>query len=434
MGDTVLIFGAGAREHALAKAYLKSDLVSRVVVAPGNTWMKRDGIQVDRSCSLKDAESMLKVALKYSPDLADVAQDDALASGTVDLLLDNGIPAFGPTKAAARIEWDKSWSRDFMKKYGIPSPKFKSFDDPNIAKSYVKELYSVNPDSYVFVKASGLAAGKGALAAHTLQEALECIDRMKTFGKAGEIFVIEEGLVGEEFSFYAICDGTNYIPLMSAQDHKRLLDHDRGPQTGGMGVVAPTGLTSSLEDKISENFIHPVLEGMKKEGHPYVGILYFSGILVDDQIFSIEYNARWGDPECQAILPGLKTDYYSLVKKALDGNLGEIQVEFDGKTRVCVVGASFGYPQDYSDVKGKLVYGLEALHDVELFSAGLGDMDGRTVANGGRLFSVVGEGDNVLSARKIAYGAISTVAIENNLLHFRTDIGWRDVLRHFKSQ
>ncbi|RMG33926.1 MAG: phosphoribosylamine--glycine ligase [Methanobacteriota archaeon] len=437
MTNKVLIFGSGAREHALAVTYLQSPHVNKVIVAPGNSWMQisTEGLEIDPDCSLKDATSMVRIAEKHRPDLIDVAQDDALAAGTVDLLTKAGFRVFGPTKAAARIEWDKAWARQFMKRHGIPSPEFHVFSEKTSAMEFVEREYSQNPSKSLFIKASGLAAGKGALKATSLEEAKLAIQKMDTFGEAGKTFVIEEGLEGEEFSFYAISDGIHFLPLISAQDHKRQLDHDLGEQTGGMGVVAPTSVTEDLDKQIIEDFIAPVIKNMEKEGIPYIGILYFSGIVTSKGMYAIEYNARWGDPECQAILPSLETDYFNLVTSCLEGKLDTQSVKFDGKTRICLVGASFGYPVDYSIVKGKRLLGLDTLEeDILFFSAGLAEQEGQPVANGGRLFSLVAAGSNIVEARKKVYSAMSSLMIEGNLLHFRTDIGWRDLSRILSPQ
>lgn len=437
MGATVLILGSGGREHALAVTYLKSPKVDKVVVAPGNPWMAitNGKIEVDSNCSLKDPNSMLNVAKKHTPVLVDVAQDDALAHGTVDLLTSNGFRVFGPTQAAARIEWDKAWARQFMERVGIPSPEYRVFTDLETALDYVAEIYASEPKKCLFIKASGLAAGKGALKATCLQEAKTAIEKMKSFGEAGKKFVIEDGLEGEEFSFYALCYGDGYVPLMSAQDHKRQFDHDLGDQTGGMGVIAPTSATNGLEEEIATKFIAPVISNLNKDGTPYVGILYFSGIITSNGIYAIEYNARWGDPECQAILPGLKGDYFDLVNQCIEHNLMPSKIQFDERIRICLVGASFGYPNDYSKVRGRRLLGIENLtENVLFFSAGLAEENGFPVANGGRLFSLVTDGNDVVEARTKAYAAMASLIIDGNLLHYRTDIGWRDMLRHLNSQ
>ncbi len=436
---TIMICGSGAREHAISAAYEKSPHVEKIIVAPGNDWMtinRYKPVIIEKNCSLKDPDSLLQIAQKHKPDIVDVAQDDALAMGTTDLLQEHGFNVFGPTKAASRIEWDKAWSREFMRKYGIPHPKFRIFKDQDSAEIYVKEIYATNPSKTLFIKASGLCGGKGALKATSLDKAVEAIAKMKDFGEAGETFLIEDGLKGEEFSFYAISDGDTFEIMGTAQDHKRLNNHDEGPHTGGMGAVSPALLVKGKEKTIAEKFVSTAIEGLRQEGVPFIGILYFSGMITDEgQIYAIEYNARWGDPECQAILPGLTNDYAELVLACLKGNLDKVSVKFDNLTRVCVVGASHGYPINYSHVKGKRIFGIESLYhsDTLLFSAAIGNNNGLPVAAGGRLFSVVGVGNNIIDAKRKAYAGISQIAIEKNLLHYRSDIGWHDVLRYYQN-
>ena len=433
---TIVIIGSSAREHVISCAYEKSPLVNRVIVAPGNDFIAY-GIDkktiTDKNCSLKDPGSILALARKYKPDLIDVAQDNALALGTVDLLQDNGFLVFGPTKQAARIEWDKRWSREFMQTYNIPHPDFKYFDDESVGKDYVQEIYLNDPNRLVYVKAAGLCAGKGALKSTCLEEAIMNIGLMKTFpDRAGEVFLIEEGLVGEEFSYYCINDGRSYHPFKSAQDNKTALNFDKGDQTGGMGAISPALVTLTLPHRIEASMVNPAIGGMAKEGVPFKGILYVGGIVTEEGIKNIEYNARWGDPECQAVLPSLETDYAELVMACIDGRLKDIEIEQDEKTRVCVVGASRGYPNDYSDVMGKRIYGIDdamRMEGISVFGAGVAVQEGRFYANGGRLFSIVAEGDDILDAKQKAYSAMAHVSIEGNNLHYRTDIGWRDVER-----
>lgn len=430
---TVLIIDAGARGHALCEAYLKSPNVNKVIVAPGNDFIaygKEDRVTIDKNCSLKDPRTILKIAQKYEPDIIDVAQDDALAAGAVDLLTKNRYPTFGPTKAASQIEWNKKESRKFMSRHKIPTPWFRHFTSEYIAKEYVKYLYNQDSHQLIYIKAAGLCGGKGALDAADLNTALDRIEQMKKFGDAGKTFVIEEGLKGEEFSSYAISDGTTYHIFKSAQDNKKL--YPLGPQTGGVGAISPAMVTESIEKDIEEQQISRAIQGMQKEGNLYTGILYLGGILTDRGINTIEFNARWGDPEVQTVLPGLKTDYTEIILACLEGRLKDIDIKEDNKTRVCVVGSSRGYPGDYSDVKGKEIYGLEDAMEhkgVTVFGAGIKVEGNRFYADGGRLFSIVGEGRDIIEAKKNAYSAIAGINIEGNNLHYRTDIGWRDVER-----
>lgn len=431
----VLIIGAGAREHAISTTYEKSEKVDSIIISPGNdfiAWQRKKRVLVDKDCNLKDAESILKVAQRHKPDLIDVAQDDALASGATDLLRKNGFLVFGPSKSAARIEWDKKWSRDFMLKNGIPLPEYKSFNSQDDALVYIKEIYSKIPQKLLYIKATGLCAGKGALKAENLSQALQAISQMKEFGKAGETFLIEEGLVGEEFSFYAISDGKSFKIFKSAQDNKTIYNFDQGDQTGGIGAISPVSITTPISNEIIEKQILRVITGMQKEGIPYTGILYLGGIANNGHTNTIEYNARWGDLECQTILPGIQNDYLDIVLACVNSKLNEINIVEDDKTRVCVVGCAKGYPGDYSPVKGKRIFGIEEvtrLPGIRFYSAGISVKDGKFYANGGRLFSVVAEGKDIIKAKERAYAAIAKIHIEGNNLHYRTDIGWREVER-----
>lgn len=437
---TVMIVGSGAREHALSHAYEESPQVGRIIVSPGNDFIafrREKEVLIDKNCSLKDPASILALAQKYKPDIVDVAQDDALALGTVDLLRENWFLAFGPTKDSARIEWDKKWSRQFMQRHDIPHPTFKYFTSPQEATMFAEHLYTRNPTTLLYTKATGLCAGKGALKSESLEQAIENIQKMKSFGSAGEVFLIEQGLVGEEFSSYAISDGEHYHIFKSAQDNKTVSDNDQGDQTGGMGAVSPAMVTAPYAEMIENELIAKAIKGMAAEGNPYRGILYLGGIMTEAGPMNIEYNSRWGDPECQAVLPSLQTDYVRMVKECLGvagwkGDLRMIETSQDSKTRVCVVGASRGYPGDYSAAKGKEIFGLEEamkMKDVLVFGAGIKIEDGHFYANGGRLFNIVGEGNNIVEAKGKADEAMKLVNIEGDNLHYRTDIGWRDAER-----
>ena len=433
----ILIIGSGAREHAISHAYEKSKQVDKIIVAPGNDFIeynRKKEVIVDKNCNLKKPETILEIARKYKPNLIDVAQDDALALGTVDLLQKNGFTVFGPTKNAARIEWDKKWAREFMVKYNIPHPHFNSFDSESSAKEYVNDLYNKSPNKIIYIKATGLCGGKGALRATNKSEAITQIEKMKSFGDAGRVFLIEEGLEGEEFSYYAISDGKSYHLFKSAQDNKRVYNFDEGPQTGGMGANSPALVTEQISTEIEEQLIRKAILGLNAEGFPYTGILYVGGIVINGKVMNIEYNARWGDPECQVVLPSIVTDYLKIVNASLEKKLSNIKIKHDNKTRVCVVGASRGYPDNYSHVKGKRIYGLEDAMNVKgvtIYGAGIEVKNRKFYTNGGRLFSVVGEGKNIIEARQRAYTAIAYIYVEGNNLHYRTDIGWRDVERGY---
>ncbi|MCK5149385.1 phosphoribosylamine--glycine ligase [Candidatus Pacearchaeota archaeon] len=436
---SVLIVGSGAREHAISNSYEKSTQVEKIIVAPGNDfacYKRKKEVIIDKNCSLKDPQSILRIAEEYKPDLVDVAQDDALAKGTVDLLQENKFQVFGPTRNVARIEWDKKWSREFMERQGIVQPEFRYFDNENSAKQYVEEIYEKDLGKLLYVKATGLCSGKGALKSVNLEQAIKNIKCMKNFPDgAGELFLVEEGLTGEEFSYYAISDGKSHYLFKSAQDNKTIFNFDKGDQTGGMGAVCPEMATKNLVSEIEEQMISKAIKGMAMEGVPYKGILYLGGIIDKGKPMNIEYNARWGDPECQVVLPSIKTDYVDIIRACLKEKLKEIEIHQDNKTRVCVVGASRGYPKDYSQAKVKRIFGIEKamnLEGVTILGAGINIEDGKFYANGGRLFSVVGEGDDILEAKQKAYSAIAGINVEGNNLHYRTDIGWRDVERFLK--
>ena len=436
--NTVLIIGGGAREHAISCAYEKSASVEKIIVAPGNDFIpfkRKKEVAIDKNCDLNNPESILKLAEIYKPLVVDVAQDNAIASGAVDLLVKSGFLAFGPTKEASRIEWDKKWAREFMKTNNISCPGFQYFDSEKKATEYVKKLYDKHANPIIYVKATGLCSGKGALKSSGIDEAIENVKKMKSFGQAGKTFLVEEGLSGEEFSYYAITDGLCYKIFKSAQDNKTVFNFDCGDQTGGMGAVSPAMVTFPISGKIEQNLISKAIMGLRNKGLDYKGIIYLGGIVADGKPKNIEYNARWGDPECQAVLPSVKTDYLDLVLACINGKLDEIKIKQDNKIRVCVVGASRGYPGDYSGAFGKRIRGLEEameMKGISIFGAGIKKIEGNFHAHGGRLFSVVAEGKDIIEARQMAYSAIARINIEGNNIHYRTDIGWRDVERFLK--
>ncbi len=420
----ILVIGQNGREHALANAYAKSEKVKKVIMTPGNglTDFKNPKIKNYPDVGMMDFEGIVKVAKLEKIDLVDVGQDDIIAAGYVNKFTDLGIRVFGPTREAAQLEWDKKWSRDFMVKYNLPVPNFKSFSDKQKAVDYINSI----PEQLLFIKASGLALGKGVIRAENRKEAIEAANKMSKFGKAGETFLIEEALIGEEFSLFAICDEENFVISKWAQDHKRIFDGDQGPNTGGVGSVAPTGAINNKDvGDIEEKIIKPTLAGMKKEGRPYKGILYVGGMKTLEGIKIIEFNCRWGDPEAEVILPAVTTDY-------LDITDGITKLKFDNKVRVSIAGCSKGYPGDYYSVKGKEVLGLTKamkFPGIKIFGAGIKRQGDRFFVNGGRIFHLVGEGKDILEAREKAYRAMKLISIEGDNLHYRTDIGWRDIAR-----
>lgn len=429
----VLIVGGGGREHTLLSQYRKSSKVKKIFAVPGNGLMGFKSVkEIVSYPNIKstDKKSIWEVVAREKIDLVDVAQDEPLAGGMVDFLEEKGVKAFGPTRKASQIEWSKEWSRNFMKKYNLPIPHFAVFLSPNKSKDYIKRL----PEGALFIKASGLAAGKGAIRAGDKKDALKAVDKMKDFGEAGEKFLIEECLDGEEVSVYALCDGENFKILKAAQDNKPVNNFDEGPNTGGMGSNAPALVVENTEImKKIRYIIKKTIEGMQKEERPYKGVLYL-GLIIDKkkQPKIIEFNARWGDPEAQVILPGIKNDYVDTAIACIKGSLNKIKLLEDSKTRVCIVGASRGYPGDYSEVKNKEIFGIEKalkIEGVTIYGAGVKREGKRFFANGGRVLNVVGDGKDIIEARSRAYRAISLINIEGNRLHYRTDIGWRDVER-----
>jgi len=434
-GSTVLVIGYGASVHVISEAYERSPQVGRIIVAPGNDFipqgMEREVI-IESGCDLKNLSSILNVAEKYEPDLVDVVQEGPLALGIIDKLSkpEHGFTCFGPLKNATWIEANKRRARKFMKINRIPSPEYMGFyRDALGAKLHAKSFFEYSPDETLYIKASGLCEGKGALKAVNLKEASEAIGRMKTFGKAGEHFLVEKALKGKEFSYFAITDGENYHVFNSAQDYKRALDGDEGEQTGGMGAVSPSMVTKGFEKEIERQLISKTISGLKKLDNPYRGILYAGGMMVGSDPFCIEDNIRWGDPECQVVLPALQSDYFDLVLASIEGRLNEVNLEQDDFTRVCVVGAAKGYPDtdsiEYKNSQGKQIFGLEEamkVPGVKIYGAGIKSEDGKFYVNGGRLFSVVGRGRDVVEARDIAYGAMNRIRVEGDNYYCRRDI------------
>ncbi|MDO8551699.1 MAG: phosphoribosylamine--glycine ligase [bacterium] len=435
MKNTILVIDGGGRGAVLVDKYAQSEHVGKILAVPGNDIMKinsKKPVKTYPDLKTTSVGEILEIALVEKVDLVDVAQDNAVEAGLVDILSKEGLAVIGPTKKAGRIEWDKAWSRKMLSKRGLPQPDYKVFDNFKAGEKYIRK----QPNKAWFVKASGLAEGKGALPAKSNKEALERIKELARFGKAAENFLLEEWLVGEEFSSFALCDGKDYQLIGSAQDHKRVNDFDGGENTGGMGCSSPPLVLTKEIKKQVEKIMGQTLETLKSQGSPYKGILYLGGMIVWEKtgpkVYVIEFNARWGDPEAQVLVPGIKGDLFEISMAVSEGKLNQVKVRMDSKARVVVAGASRGYPGDYIGVKGKEIFGLDLVRKVEgvkLFGAGIKERERKYYATGGRLFYLVGEGKNVIEARCKAYEAMSLVSIEGNNLHYRTDIGWRDVQR-----
>ena len=438
---TVLIVGSGAREHAISLAYEKSSHVKRVIVTPGNdfiSYKRNKEVIVDKDSSVVDPKSILETAKRHEVDLVDVANDNSTYYGTVDLLAQKNFVVFGQTRQASRIEWDKAYSKEFMKKYYIPTSDFKSFNSKYDALRFLKQIYLESKEKLIFIKASGLCGGKGALSSTTLDQAVANLSDLDRFKYAADTFLIEEGLTGEEFSYHIITDGNTHHSFKAAQDNKRLINFDKGEQTGGMGGNSPCMIAKQNKDSIEKNLVLKLTNALLLEKINYNGILYIGGIISKQQPFTIEYNARWGDPEAQIILPSLTIDYFELVSSCINKELDKFKITMDDKVRLCVVGVLKGYPGDYSKNMGKQIYGLENIldsPDIDVFGAGIKVEDNKFYACSGRLFSIVAKADNIVQARKKAYEAISEIRVQGNNLHYRTDIASRDVQRfHLSSK
>ncbi|MBU3758655.1 MAG: phosphoribosylamine--glycine ligase [Candidatus Omnitrophica bacterium] len=418
----VLLLGSGGREHVLAWKIAQSPLLTKLFVAPGNT-----GISDLAECvplSLSNLDGLVEFALKESIDLTVVGPEAPLVEGVWDRFHAAGLKVFGPSRDAAELEGSKAFSKDMMHKYSIPTAHYEVFSNVNEAKHY-----AVEAEMPVVIKADGLAAGKGVVICKSSQEAVETLGRMMSegaFGDAGKKVIIEEMLEGEELSVLALTDGDSVIPLASSQDHKRVYDYDRGPNTGGMGAYSPCPQISREKlQEIVDLSVKPMIRGMAAEGKPYRGLLYAGIMLTEKGPYVLEYNCRFGDPEAQAVIPRLKSDLIPVMLEIAEGKLKTKTLEWHDKASVAVVLASGGYPGAFE--KGRLITGLEALKgaaDVHVFHAGTElNAQGKVVTAGGRVLAVVGLGDTLREAQDKAYQAVSKIQFEG--MHYRRDIGRR---------
>jgi len=421
----VLIIGAGGREHALAWKIAQSSKVEKIYAAPGNDGMAALAEPVMVDCN--SMEALAAWAEAHRIDLTVVGSEVYLALGITDQFARRGLMVFGPSQQAAQLESSKVFAKRLMTKYGVPTAAFKVFTDPAAALAYIE----ATPAPLV-VKADGLAAGKGVVVAATQDEAKAAVRQLmeeRVYGDAGKEIVIEERLEGEEVTLLALADGKEIKPLIPAQDHKRLLDGDHGPNTGGMGAYAPASvLTPELLTQVEERILRPVIQGMAEEGHPYVGLLYAGLMITASGPQVIEFNVRFGDPEAQVVLPLLRNDLVELMLATLQGELHQQRLEWEQKAAACVVLASQGYPAAYE--VGKEITGLAAaenLSDLLVFHAGTKFKDGRWQTAGGRVLNLVGLGDDLGAALRVAYQGAELVKFEG--VHFRSDIGWRELAR-----
>jgi phosphoribosylamine--glycine ligase len=414
----VMVVGSGAREHALAWACSRSPRVSSVVVAPGN-----GGTDPNVEVDPLDGAAVARVGKEKRADLVIVGSDDPLAAGVVDALQAADLRAFGPTRAAAQIEASKVWSKDFMRRHGIPTAPHATFDDARAAHAYLE----MQPERIV-VKADGLARGKGVIVCDTRDEAHRAVDEImerRVFGASGDRVVIEERIEGEEASVFAVCDGETALPFQAARDYKRAYDGDRGPNTGGMGAYSPTGLvTPDVLDDVMERIVRPAVRGLAAEGRPFMGFLYAGLMFTADGPQVIEFNARMGDPECQVILPRLRTDLFDVVEAAVDGRLRDVRLEWDDGAACGVCLASAGYPNSVRD--GFEMAGLEDVRAL-VFHAGTVRRGDALITKGGRVVTVVGRGATLGAARDEAYREALKIAFEGK--QYRGDVGARELVQ-----
>jgi phosphoribosylamine--glycine ligase len=415
----ILIVGGGGREHAIAASAAKSKYHPKIYAAPGNAGIGQYAELVD--IGVMEMERLADFAESHNIDLTIIGPDDPLVAGITDVFRERNLRVFGPSKKAAMIEGSKVFSKDLMRKYQIPTGEYESFDSANQAMDYIETCRMP-----IVVKADGLALGKGVLICHNFEEAKKAIDDIMNahkFGDAGKRIVIEEFLTGPEVSVLCYCDGTHILPMTSAQDHKRAKDNDEGLNTGGMGTFSPSPFyTEEIQRFCEENIYQKTMDAMKEEGRDFVGILFVGLMLTEDGPKVLEYNARFGDPEAQVVLPRMKNDIIDVIHACIDGKLDHIDLEFEQNAAVCVVLASEGYPEAYE--KGKIITGLEHFEkkeDYYVFHAGTKTTEQGILTNGGRVLGVTAKGKDLKEARKNAYSATEWIHFDNK--YKRNDIG-----------
>jgi len=420
----ILIIGSGGREHAIGWKVAQSRGAGQVFFAPGNAGTEKIGINVDIKAT--DILKLVEFAKKEKINLTLALPDDPLALGIVDSFQAENLRIWGPTKAASELEWSKAYAKDFMKRHNIPSAKYEVFTDFQAAKFHIEK--SRLP---IVVKASGLALGKGVTVAQTKEEAIETLHKIlvdKIFGASGNEVVIEEYLEGKEFGMHALSDGKSWKLFPSSQDHKRIFDGDAGPNTGGMGIIAPLPfIDDAMMSKIEKEIIAPILEGMASEGKPFVGCLYPGIMLTDEGPKVFEINARFGDPEAQVYMRLLDGDLLDIFDASIDGKLEDLEIKWKNISACNIALASGGYPGDYE--KGKIILGIdeaETQTDIVVFHAGTKNKSGQIVTNGGRVLGVSATGNSLEEALAKAYKAIEKISFEG--MQYRKDIGKKALL------
>ncbi|QGX39462.1 phosphoribosylamine--glycine ligase [Permianibacter aggregans] len=422
----VLVIGNGGREHALSWKVAQSPKVKKVYVAPGNPGTARETKCENVNIAATDVEQLLVFAQSHGIDLTIVGPEAPLAAGVVDAFRAADQKIFGPHKFAAQLESSKAFAKDFLARHNIPTAQYQTFTEITPAKAYVEKM-----GAPIVIKADGLAAGKGVIVAMSKDEAFAAIDDMLSgnkFGEAGSRVVIEEFLTGEEASFIVMVDGEHVIPMATSQDHKRRDDGDKGPNTGGMGAYSPAPVvTQAVHDRVMKEIIWPTVNGMKSDGHPYVGFLY-AGLMINDEGAPkvIEFNCRFGDPETQPIMMRLQSDLVELCLAGADGELSEVNPEWDERAALGVVLAAANYPE--TPRKGDVISGLEqTVADAKVFHAGTSEKDGKVITSGGRVLCATALGANITEAQANAYALANTISWDG--MFYRKDIGWRAIAR-----
>ena len=418
----VLVIGSGGREHALVWKLRQSPRVQALYCAPGNA-----GIAADAECvpiAADDLPGLERFAREAAIDLTVVGPELPLTLGLVDRFAAAGLRAFGPTAAAARLEGSKAFTKELCHQHHVPSAAFGVFRDPADATAYIREV-----GAPVVVKADGLASGKGVFICPTVAEATRAVDELmrgRVLGDAGTQVVVEEFLEGEEVSFMALSDGTTVLPLATSQDHKRVHDGDRGPNTGGMGAYSPAPVVGpALHERVMREIIEPVVHGLARQGTPYVGVLYAGLMVQGDRAKLLEFNVRFGDPEAQVLLVRLRSDLVDLLERATAGRLAGASIDWDPRAAVCVVLAAEGYPGAVE--RGRPIVGVDEVTEAVVFHAGTRRRDGVLVTDGGRVLGVTALGDTTRAAVEAAYGAAACIRWPG--MHYRRDIGHRALAR-----